>query len=121
MSYWLGQNHHAYVIEHDGKVLGSYFICANQKGGGDHVCNCGFVTSPSARGMGLARKMLEHALGIARQMEFKAMQFNFVIATNAAAIKIWHDNDFKTVGRLPKAFNHPSKGYVDALVMYRML
>ena len=28
---------------------------------------------------------------------------------------------FATVGRLPKAFRHPSKGYVDALVMYKWL
>jgi len=25
------------------------------------------------------------------------------------------------VGRLPKAFNHPEKGLVDALVMYKWL
>jgi hypothetical protein len=49
------------------------------------------------------------------------MQFNFVISTNRRAIDIWLAYDFAVVGRLPKAFNHPTEGYVDALVMYRSL
>jgi ribosomal protein S18 acetylase RimI-like enzyme len=50
-----------------------------------------------------------------------AMQFNFVAATNDGAVRLWNSLGFVTVGCLPKAFNHPSKGYVDALVMYKWL
>ena len=96
-------------------------ICPNQKGGGAHVCNCGFATAPAARGKGVARAMLDHALTTARDMNFRAMQFNFVVATNIRAIKIWHDNGFAEVGRLPLAFHHPTKGYVDALVLFKTL
>jgi ribosomal protein S18 acetylase RimI-like enzyme len=49
------------------------------------------------------------------------MQFNFVVSTNEGALKLWNKLGFATVGRLPTAFNHPSKGYVDALVMYKWL
>ncbi|WP_422785562.1 GNAT family N-acetyltransferase [Roseibium algae] len=103
------------------QILGSYYICANQSGGGSHVCNCGFVTAPAARGKGVARLMLEHALQTARDQGFRAMQFNFVVSTNTRAISIWQDYGFDVVGRLPGAFRHPSEGYVDALVMYRDL
>jgi ribosomal protein S18 acetylase RimI-like enzyme len=101
--------------------LGSYYICPNQGGGGAHVCNCGFVTAPVARGRGVARAMLAHSLDMARAMGYRAMQFNFVVETNIRAIAIWQQHGFDIVGRLPGAFHHPSQGYVDALVMYRTL
>ncbi len=49
------------------------------------------------------------------------MQFNFVIATNERAVRLWQAMGFSIVGRLPSAFLHPTQGYVDALVMYREL
>ena len=50
---------------------------------------------------------------------YKAMQFNFVASSNEGAVRLWNKLGFTTVGRLPKAFRHPSKGYVDALVLYK--
>ena len=49
------------------------------------------------------------------------MQFNFVVASNERAVELWESIGFETVGRLPGAFLHPVKGYVDAYVMYRLL
>ncbi len=121
LDYWAGGSHRVFVAFKGAVVLGTYYICPNQKGGGAHVCNCGFATAPAARGKGVARAMLDHALTTARDMNFRAMQFNFVVATNIRAIKIWHDNGFAEVGRLPLAFHHPTKGYVDALVLFKTL
>jgi len=75
----------------------------------------------SARGRGLATAMCEHSQAIARSLGYKAMQFNFVASSNEAAIKLWNKLGFASVGRLPKAFNHPARGYVDALVLYKWL
>jgi predicted GNAT family acetyltransferase len=63
-------------------VLGTYFIKTNQQGPGDHVCNCGYMVSPTARGRGLATAMCEHSQEIAKQLGYKAMQFNCVVSTN---------------------------------------
>jgi ribosomal protein S18 acetylase RimI-like enzyme len=49
------------------------------------------------------------------------MQFNFVVATNENAVRLWQSCGFEIVGRLPGAFLHPRLGYVDAVVMYRVL
>lgn len=121
LTYWRGGSHTVFMAEENGVPLGSYFICPNQQGGGAHVCNCGFVTSPEARGKGVARHMLEHALATAHVQGYRAMQFNFVVANNSRAIAIWQSYGFDTVGRLPGAFLHPIAGYVDALVMFKTL
>ena len=110
-----------FVADEDGQVLGTYYLKTNQGGPGDHVCNCGYMVSSSARGRGIATAMCQHSQRIAKALGYKAMQFNFVASTNAGAVKLWTKLGFETVGRLPKAFRHPAQGYVDALVMYKWL
>ena len=110
-----------YVAEEKGQILGTYYIKTNHPGPGSHVCNCGYMVSSRARGRGIATSMCEHSQEIAIKLGYKAMQFNLVAASNDGAVRLWTKLGFDTVGRLPKAFNHPSKGYVDALIMYKWL
>lgn len=121
IAYWMGDDRETFVAEDDGMILGTYFLRSNQLGGGAHVANCGYVTSPEATGRGIARRMCEHSLQQARDRGFRAMQFNFVVATNERAVRLWESLGFETVGRLPLAFLHPRHGYTDALVMFRIL
>lgn len=104
-----------------GPIVGTSHIGANRPGGGSHVANAGFATHPDARGRGVARALAEHALGWAAGQGFAAMQFNFVVASNQGAVRLWQRCGFQIVGRLPGAFMHPALGAVDALVMYRRL
>ncbi|MCG6901425.1 MAG: GNAT family N-acetyltransferase [Rhodobacter sp.] len=119
LAYWTQSR--AYVAEADGEVLGTYYLKTNQPGGGSHVCNCGFATSPAARGRGVASAMLAHALAEARAAGYRAMQFNFVLETNTGAIRLWQRAGFRQVGVLPGVFLHPEKGYVNALVLHKSL
>ena len=121
LAYWHKDDHEVFVAEEAGRILGTYFLHANQPGGGDHVANCGYMTSQAAQGKGVARAMLEHSLARARARGFLAMQFNFVVSTNLRAVKTWQAYGFDIVGRLPSAFKHPEQGFVDALVMYKHL
>lgn len=118
---WLRLPRETYVFEEAGEILGTYYLKTNQAGPGEHVCNCGYMVSSAARGRGLATAMCEHSQEVARDLGYRAMQFNFVAASNEGAVRLWNKLGFETVGRLPKAFNHPSRGYVDALVMYKWL
>lgn len=110
-----------YVAIEDERVVGTYFLKPNQPGLGSHVANAGYAVSPQARGKGIGRTMGEHSLKVARTLGFKAMQYNFVVSTNETAVKLWEKCGFAIVGRLPKAFNHKEKGFVDAYVMYQWL
>jgi L-amino acid N-acyltransferase YncA len=121
LSYWTESGKETFVAEEEGQILGTYFLRANQAGGGRHVCNCGYMTRTSATGRGVARAMCEHSLRHAVSKGYRAMQFNFVISTNERAVRLWQSLGFEIVGRLPEAFEHPTQGYVDALVMHRRL
>jgi ribosomal protein S18 acetylase RimI-like enzyme len=79
------------------------------------------MTSAAATGRGIGRAMCQHSLRHARTRGYRAMQFNFVVSTNERAVRLWQSLGFQIVGRLPLAFNHPVRGYVDALVMFQRL
>ncbi|MDB9734643.1 GNAT family N-acetyltransferase [Porticoccaceae bacterium] len=118
---WMELPAKTFVAEQDGQILGTYYIKTNQAGPGSHVCNCGYMVATDSRGRGLASLMCEHSQKVAIELGFEAMQFNFVATTNDGAVNLWKKLGFNIVGVLPKAFNHPLHGNVDALVMHKFL
>jgi ribosomal protein S18 acetylase RimI-like enzyme len=121
LTYWFSADREVFVAEDGDEIVGTYCLQANQKGGGAHVANCGYMTAASATGRGVAQAMCAHSLDWARERGFRAMQFNFVISSNERAVRLWQSFGFEIVGRLPKAFLHPTLCYVDAYIMYRTL
>ncbi|WGI26335.1 GNAT family N-acetyltransferase [Halomonas alkaliantarctica] len=107
--------------DENGQVLGAYYLKANAAGPGDHICNCGYMVSPAARGKGVARAMCEHSQQQARELGFLAMQYNAVVATNEVAVALWQKLGFSIVGTVPNAYRHARLGFVDTYVMYKAL
>jgi len=118
---WLDIPRVTYVALEGDEVIATYYLKTNQAGAGAHVCNAGYMVREDQRGRGLGRALCLHSLSVARDFGYRAMQYNFVASTNQGAIKLWREMGFEVVGTLPEAFDHPQNGYVDALVMYRLL
>lgn len=116
---WVELPRATYVAEEGGQILGTYYIKPNAAGPGDHVCNCGYMTSPAARGRGVAGRLCAHSLQIAKEMGFLSMQYNSVVSANAVAVALWKRHGFEIVGTLPKAYRHKALGLVDCYVMSR--
>src|SRR5271165_2254202 len=108
--YWFAAGNWVFVAEDAGRIVGSYYLRANQKGGGSHVANCGYLTAGLALGRGVAGAMCAHSLEFARGAGFRAMQFNFVVSSNEAAVHLWRKHGFRELTRLPGAFRHPALG-----------
>jgi L-amino acid N-acyltransferase YncA len=119
--FFLDAAEHAFVAERDGEVVGCYMLRRNQPGRGAHVANAAYVVGRAAFGTGVGYAMGAHSLEEARRLGFAAVQFNFVVNTNDRAVALWKRLGFVEVGRLPRVFQHPTLGLVDALVMHRFL
>jgi len=79
--FWIQAPRAIFVAQDDdGYYLGTYFIKTNHPGPGNHVCNCGYIVSESARGRGLAGELCRHSLDVARERGYRAMQYNLVVA-----------------------------------------
>lgn len=121
LDYFLGANMQSWVAELNGNVVGMYKLIPNRRDLGSHVANASFMVHPSAHGNGIGRALGEHCLAQARQAGYLAMQFNFVVSTNAGAVHLWQALGFTILATLPKAFRHARLGLVDAYVMHRFL
>jgi L-amino acid N-acyltransferase YncA len=121
MAYWMGPQVQCYVAQEEGAVLGTFIIKDNQPGLGAHVANASFMVDKAARGKGVGRLMGEFALEEARRLGYRSMQFNIVIATNHAAVKLWQSLGFAIIGTAPQVFAHQQRGLVDAHIMFRHL
>jgi ribosomal protein S18 acetylase RimI-like enzyme len=118
---WTTAPSRTYAAEENGRVVGCYMLKPNQPGLGDHVANCGYMVAAEARGRGIASAMCEHSMDEARRAGFTAMQFNYVVASNTSAVKLWQRHGFSIVGTVPRAFRHATLGPTDIHVMHRFL
>ena len=119
---WVEQSQAVMVaVDPTGALVGTYYLRPNSLALGAHVANAGYVVAEHCRRQGIGSRLCQHSLQAARRLGFRAMQFNFVIASNHRAVKLWTGMGFETVGRLPGAFLHPVHGYTDALVMFQRL
>ncbi len=119
---WVRVPERTYVaVDESNKVIGTYYIKANQPALGAHVCNCGYIVAEEARCRGVATAMCKHSQREAVALGFRAMQYNLVVATNEGAVRLWQELGFDIAGTLPNSFRHPKLGYVDAHVMYKEL
>lgn len=109
------------VAEEDGEILGTAHMQANRPGRGGHVSTASFMVAEPARGRGVGRALCQFALDWAKGRGFAGMQFNAVVETNTAAVRLWRDLGFDVVGTVPEAFDSATHGRVGLHVMHRYL
>lgn len=114
-SHWFGA-HLSFVAVTETNILGMYKFGANYPGLGSHVASAAYLVSPEAQGRGIGRTLVQHGLAQAQEAGYMAMQFNYVVSTNAPAVELYRKLGFAIVGTLPKAFRHQQPGLVDAYV-----
>jgi GNAT superfamily N-acetyltransferase len=110
------------VVATDGDtILGSAKMGPNRPGRGAHVATASFMVDPAHRGRGVGRALGEHAVGWARSAGYHGMQFNAVVETNTAAVRLWQQLGFAILATVPEAFDHAVLGRVGLHVMYQRL
>ena len=69
LAYWHSPGHSVFVAEDAGAIVGTYYLRPNNRGGGAHVANCGYIVAADAFGRGIARAMCVHSLDKATRAE----------------------------------------------------
>ena len=104
-----------------GAVRGSAKMGPNRPGRGAHVATASFMVDPACQGQGVGRALGEYTIGWARAAGYHSMQFNAVVETNTAAVRLWQALGFQILATVPEAFDHPRHGLVGLHVMYQRL
>jgi L-amino acid N-acyltransferase YncA len=109
------------VLEEDGRVLGSAKMGPNRPARGSHVGTASFMVDPAARGRGVGRRLAEHTIEWHRDRGYRGIQFNAVVETNTAAVRLWRQLGFEIIGTVPGAFDSRAHGHVGLHVMFLSL
>ena len=109
------------VAEDDGAVLGSAKMGPNRPGRGAHVATASFMVDPAHGRRGTGRALGEHVVGWAREAGYRSMQFNAVVETNTAAVRLWQSLGFEVLATVPEAFASRRHGLVGLHVMFQRL
>ena len=105
----------------DGEVVGTADLHPNYGGGAASVANAGFMVAAGLQGRGIARALAERVLSDARELGFRAMVFNAVVASNTRAVALWQSLGFTILGTVPDAFLLPDGTRAGLHVMHRSL
>jgi GNAT superfamily N-acetyltransferase len=77
------------------------------------------MVAASHQRRGVGRALGREVVDWASREGYRGIQFNAVVATNVAAVRLWGELGFEVVGTVPRAFDDRIAGLVDLLVMYR--
>ncbi|WP_246241806.1 GNAT family N-acetyltransferase [Flexivirga aerilata] len=109
------------AVDDDGTVLGTAKMGPNRPGPGDHVGTASFMVAQAGRERGVGRALGEYVVQWHRENGYRAIQFNAVVESNTAAVRLWKSLGFEVIGTVPEAFRHPRDGYVGLHVMHLRL
>ena len=119
-SLWMEPPPGQTVVAVEGEtVLGSAKMGPNRPGRGAHVATASFMVDPACQGQGVGQALGLYTVDWAKAAGFRSMQFNAVVETNTAAVRLWESLGFEILATVPEAFDHPTHGLVGLHVMFQ--
>ena len=109
---------HCAVAEEDGKIYGLYILHPNNVGRCGHISNASYAVKKNKRGMHIGEFLVKDCLAKAKEIGFKILQFNAVVATNTSALKLYKKLGFTQLGVIPKGFLLKNGNYEDIIPHY---
>jgi L-amino acid N-acyltransferase YncA len=110
-----------FVATEGGSILGTAKMGPNRPGRGAHVATASFMVNPEEQGHGVGRALGQHVIDSARTEGYRAIQFNAVVESNVAAVRLWQQLGFSILATIPEAFDHQYNGLVGLHIMYLKL
>lgn len=115
------QSYCAVAVDESGKVLGLYILHPNNVGRCSHICNASFAVSKVYRGEHIGEKLVTHCMLQGKNLGFKVLQFNAVVATNIHARHLYERLGFVQLGVIPNGFRMNDGTYRDICPYYHEL
>lgn len=99
----------------DGEIAGMYILHPNNVGRCGHICNASYAVMSKCRGRGVGEALVRDCLKRAKDAGFEILQFNAVVATNLAALKLYNKLGFKQLGKIEDGFRLPDGTRADII------
>jgi ribosomal protein S18 acetylase RimI-like enzyme len=109
------------IVALDGAEIRASAQLQPNYGPASKIANASFIVDQDYAGRGIGRQLVTHVLDEARADGYRAMVFNAVVETNAAAVHLYETFGFTILATVPDAFDHPTKGTVGVHIMHSRL
>ena len=118
-AFFKSQSFTGIAIDADsGEVVGLYILHPNNVGRCGHISNASYAVKKNKRGQHIGEFLVKDCLTKAREIGFRILQFNAVVATNTSALKLYKKLGFTQLGVIPKGFLLKDGDYEDIIPHY---
>ena len=107
--------------DESGDIVGLYILHPNNVGRCGHICNASYAVKSNVRGKHVGEKLVLDCLTKGKELGFRILQFNAVVATNIHARHLYQRLGFKELGVIPGGFRMPDGSYEDIVPQYHLL
>lgn len=103
------------------EILALYILHPNNVGRCGHICNASYAVRSNLRGRHIGELIVKHCIEKARELGFKILQFNAVVADNIHARHLYKRLGFVELGTIPAGFRMPDGTFADIVPQYLTL
>ena len=97
----------------DAEIAGLYILHPNNVGRCGHIANASYAVASGMRGRRIGELLVRDSIVTARDLGFRILQFNAVVASNTAARALYEKIGFVPLGTIPQGFLMPDGTYED--------
>lgn len=105
-------------VSKTGEILGLYILHPNNVGRCAHIANASYAVSKNARGKGVGESLVRDSLKQAKNLGFRIMQFNAVVADNTIALRLYEKLGFIRLGVIKGGFLLKNGTYANIIPHY---
>lgn len=106
------------VAERFGEIVGLYILHPNNVGRCGHIANASYAVKDGCRGLHIGEQLVRDCLLQGRELGFRILQFNAVVASNTAAISLYKKLGFDVIGTVKGGFLMKDGSYEDIVLFY---
>jgi len=104
-----------------GEVVALYILHPNNVGRCGHISNASYAVKKNLRGKHIGEIIVKHSIEKARELGFKILQFNAVVAENIHARNLYKRLGFIELGKIPGGFRMADGTFSDIIPQYILL
>ena len=106
------------VDSESGEVLALYILHPNNVGRCSHISNASYAVRADLRGKHIGEIIVKHCIEKARELGFRILQFNAVVASNIHARNLYRRLGFTELGIIPGGFRMKDGSFEDIVPQY---
>ena len=100
------------------EILALYILHPNNVGRCGHISNASYAVRSDVRGRHIGEIIVKDCIARAKQLGFRILQFNAVVATNIHARHLYQRLGFKELGTIPGGFRMPDGSFEDIVPQF---